>query len=102
MVDLIETKILSHHTPLYLNVYGQAQQKCKSDPPGEKVKYLYIYITIWSGTKNFGRGPKILVRDGRPHRDETFKPSYATLPSCIWSGSPNEPNGAAARRGGRG
>ena len=29
---LVETKILSHHTPLYLNVYGQAQQKCKSDP----------------------------------------------------------------------
>ena len=26
MVDLIKTKILSHHTPLCLNVYGQARQ----------------------------------------------------------------------------
>ena len=30
MVDLIETKILSHHTPLYLNVYGQDHQVSKS------------------------------------------------------------------------
>ena len=32
MVDLIETKILSHHMPLYLNVYGQAHQMSQMAP----------------------------------------------------------------------
>ena len=32
MVDLIDTKILSYHTPLYLNVYGQAHQMSQMAP----------------------------------------------------------------------
>ena len=42
MVDLIETKILSHHTPLYLNVYGQAHQKCKSEPRSRRRRPITI------------------------------------------------------------
>ena len=41
MVDPIETKMSSHHTPLYLNVYGQAHQVSKSIPPPSR--YLHWY-----------------------------------------------------------
>ena len=41
MVDLIETKILSHHTSLYLNVYGQAHQVSKIIPPEAADPYAF-------------------------------------------------------------
>ena len=54
MDRIIECDILSYHTPLYLNVYGQAHQK--SPTLSQKLEF--------SGNP----GKNILLGDGPPHR----------------------------------
>ena len=35
---------------------------------------------------------KFFIGGGRLYREDHFELSYASLPQCIWTGSPNEPN----------
>ena len=74
--------ILSYHTPLSLNVYGQAQQKSK---------FWAKNIMFWPKMAIF-IGPKIFKSGSadRPHRVDHFEVSYAPLAQGIWAGSSSE------------
>ena len=67
--------------PLYLNVYGQAQQKSK---------FWAKNIMFWPKMAIF-IGPKIFKSGSadRAHRVCHFEVSYAPLAQCIWPGLPN-------------
>ena len=74
--------------PLYLNVYGQAQQKPKFWP---KNIMFWPKIAIFSGPKIYKSGSA-----DRAHRVFHFEVSYAPLAQGIWSGSPNEQIGTCS------
>ena len=65
--------------PLYLNVYGQAQQKSKF---WAKNIMFWPKIAIFNGPKIFKSGSAV-----RPHRELSNEVSYDPIPQTVWMGA---------------